>query len=246
MPAGAPVRYLVGRLRGRDVAGVGSQVREGPVAWSTYVWVESADATAARAREAGGAVLAEPFDVLDAGRMAVLADAEGAAFSVWQAAGHRGAQLVNEAGTWNWSDLNCRDPEAARAFYGAVFGWVAQPVDFGDGGETWMWRVPGYADFLEARDPGIRERHRQGGAPEGFSDAIGWLQPLGAGQPGAQVPAHWSVTFSVDDADAIAERALELGGEVAVPPFDAGGVARVAVLRDPQGAAFTVSRYDPR
>src|SRR3954471_20135056 len=88
MPTDAPGRHSRPGLRGRDVAEV-SGAPDGGAAWNTYVWVDIADETAARVREAGGTVLTEPFDVMDAGRMAVFADAEGAAFSVWQAARHR-------------------------------------------------------------------------------------------------------------------------------------------------------------
>ena len=94
------MRYLVGRLHGGDVAGIGSQPEgaDGPAAWNTYVWVDSADETAAKVAEAGGSVLMEPFDVSDAGRMAAFADPAGAAFCVWQAKAGRGAQIVNEPG----------------------------------------------------------------------------------------------------------------------------------------------------
>ncbi len=125
MPGGSDGAYLIGRIRGGDVAAV-SSIPEGapPMAmWNTYVWVDNADETAARARAAGGAVIMEPFDVLDAGRMAVLADPEGAVFCAWQAKNHKGAQVVNEHGSLNFNGLATRDPEAAKAFYGAVFGW---------------------------------------------------------------------------------------------------------------------------
>jgi hypothetical protein len=69
-------------------------------------------------KDAGGSVLIEPFEVTDAGRMSVLSDPAGAGFCVWHAKGHKGAQLVNEPGTCNWSDFNTRDTEAAKAFYG--------------------------------------------------------------------------------------------------------------------------------
>ena len=95
MPEGSEGNYFIGRIRGGDVAAVGS-IPEGapPLAmWNTYVWVDSADETAARARAAGGTVATEPFDVLDSGRMAVLTDPEGAAFCVWQAKNHKGARL---------------------------------------------------------------------------------------------------------------------------------------------------------
>jgi predicted enzyme related to lactoylglutathione lyase len=245
MPVGSPGEYLVARLDGRAVAAVGSQMVEAqptPV-WSTYIWVASANDTAAAVSDAGGSVLVEPFDVTDAGRMGVLSDPSGAVFCVWEANRHRGAQLVNVAGTWNWSDLNTRDPEGAETFYGEVFGWIAQPVDFGDQ-EATMWRVPGYGDHLEQRDPDLLRRQADAGAPEGFEDAIGWMTTMTAEQFPDDVPPHWSVTFAVDDPDATADRAAELGGAVLMPPFDAD-VVRIAVLRDPQGAVFTVSRYEP-
>jgi predicted enzyme related to lactoylglutathione lyase len=246
MPAEAPGNYFVARLGGRDVAAIGSQQGSGTPtpAWSTYVLVDSADDTAKKVKDAGGSVIDEPFDVLDAGRVAVFADPSGAVFCVWQANRHRGAQLVNAPGTWNWSDLNTRDPEGAKAFYGAVFGWETTNVDFGDAGSFTMWRVPGYADFLERDDPDLRRRHERDGAPEGFSDAIAWLQPMTEDQLAANVPPHWSVAFSVDDTDAIVARAVELGGSVVVEPFDAPPV-RIAVLSDPQGAVFSVNRYAP-
>ncbi|HVF14892.1 MAG TPA: VOC family protein [Acidimicrobiales bacterium] len=78
----------------------------------------------------------------------------------------------------------------------------------------------------------------------GFSDAIGWMMPMSAHQHPDDIPAHWSVTFSVADTDAIAARVAELGGQVVTPPFDVGMV-RVAVISDPQGAVFTVSRFAP-
>jgi predicted enzyme related to lactoylglutathione lyase len=175
MPADSPGRYFVGQLRGRDVAGVGSQPEGMPPAavWNTYVSVESADATAAKARDAGGSVLMDPFDILDAGRMAVLADPEGAVFCVWQPKRMVGAQLVNEPGTWNFSELNTQDPDGTAAFYGELFGWEAQSLAAGEaGGDFTMFRMPGYGDHLAQRDPGLRERMADVSAPEGFEDAV--------------------------------------------------------------------------
>ena len=245
MPADSPGRYFVAQLRGRDVAAVGSQPEQAPPTpgWNTYVWVDSADDATAKVKAAGGNALMEPFDVLDAGRMAVLTDPEGAVFCVWQAKEHKGAQLVNEPGTWNFSELNTRDPEGAKAFYGTVFGWEAETLDYGDG-QTTMWRLPGYGDFLERRDPDLRRRMAADGAPEGFEDAVAWLIPMTSDQYPDDVPPHWNVTFAVDDADAVADRAAKLGGQVRVPPFDAPFV-RMTVVSDPQGAAFTASKYVP-
>jgi hypothetical protein len=231
-------RYLVGRIRGRDVAAISSPPEGAPpmAMWNTYVCVDSADETAAKVREAGGRVLADPFDIGDAGRMATFADPEGAVVCVWQAATFRGAQIVNEPGTVNFNVLSTRDVEGAKAFYGAVFGW--QILSLGGG----MWRLPGYAEHLEASEPGLRERMAEGGAPTGFEDVVAALAPLGPDE--GDVPAHWGVTFGVEDADATAEKAAELGGRVLVAPFDAPWV-RMAVLADPAGAIFTASKFVP-
>src|SRR5438034_11192597 len=173
MPAGAPGTYLIARLRGGDVAAVSSQPEGAPpqAVWNTYIWVEDADEAASRAREAGGTVLSEPFEVMDAGRMAVLGDPEGAAFCVWQAREHKGARIVNEPGSLNFNVLNTRDAEAAKSFYGSVFGWET----LGLGGGAEMWRLTGYGDFLAQSDPELRKRMAQGGAPDGFEDVVASL-----------------------------------------------------------------------
>ena len=149
MPEGSGSHYFIGRIRGGDVAAI-SSIPEGapPMAvWNTYIWVDDADITAKKAAEAGGAVLTEPFDVMDAGRMAVLADTEGAVFCAWQPKDHRGAKVVNEHGSLNFNGLACRDVAAAERFYGAVFGWKHLPLAGGP-----MWALPGYGDHLEELD----------------------------------------------------------------------------------------------
>jgi uncharacterized protein len=240
MPPGSPGKYFIARLAGRDVAAVGSQPQGGPAgaAWNTYIWVQSADEAAAKVRAAGGRIVTDPFDVADAGRMAVFADPEGAAFCVWQANRHKGAQLVNEPGSLNFNGLNTRDIEGAKSFYGSVFGW--ETLDLGGGAH--MWRLPGYGEFLEQSDPGLRKRMADSGAPEGFEDVVASVNPLAEDEP--DVPPRWSVTFAVDDADATAAKAAELGGQVVVSPFDAPWV-RTTVLSDPQGATFIASKFVP-
>jgi uncharacterized protein len=240
MPPGSPGKYFIGRLRGGDVAAVGSQPEGGPpmAVWNTYVWVESADDTASEVLGAGGSVLTDPFDVMDAGRMAVCADPSGAAFCAWQAKEHRGARIVNEPGSLSFNGLNTRDPEGAKSFYGSVFGWGTLGLD----GGFEMWTLPGYGDYLEQGDPGMRERMAETGAPAGFEDVVASLNPIADDQP--EMPPHWGVTFAVDDADATAEGAAELGGQVVAAPFDAPWV-RMTVIADPQGATFTASKFVP-
>ena len=181
-------------------------------------------------RAAGGTVLSEPFDVLDAGRMAVVADPEGAVFCVWQAKNHRGAKVVNEHGSLNFNGLATRDPEAAKAFYGAVFGWETLELPAGV-----MWTLPGYGDHLEESTPGLRDQMAQMGAPDRLhrrrrraqSDRTRRLRDAGALERhlrGRRRRHH-------------GHEGRELGGEVVAGPVDAPWT-RTAVIKDPQGATF--------
>ena len=136
----------------------------------------------------------------------------------------------------NFNGLNTRDPEGAKSFYGSVFGWETLALP----GGVEMWTLPGYGDHLEQLNPGMREGMAEMGAPAGFEDVVAALNPIPDDQP--DTPPHWDVTFAVDDADAIAKSAAELGGQVVVAPFDAPWV-RMTVISDPQGATFTASKF---
>lgn len=233
MPPDSPGHYLMARLGDRPVAAVSSAPPGAPpaAAWNTYIRVDSADDAAARVEEAGGRVLAAPFDVFDAGRMAAFTDPEGAVISVWQPGTHRGAAAVNEHGAVIFNNLHTDDVAAAAAFYGAVFGW--KPLDVGTGT---MWALPGYGDHLEQLNPGMRASMRQMGAPEGFEDVVARIAPRDGGA------ARWTVTFAVDDASAAVARARELGGSVVAEPRNVPW-ERFAVLADPAGAPFGVSQF---
>jgi len=221
-PAGATVHVMC-RLRGRDVAAIGGRpAGDGPdlpVAWGTYVEVARTDDTVAAATAAGGTVAMAPFDSLDGGRMAVIVDPVGAPLGVWQLGRHAGAQVVNEPNAWAMSVLLCDDPEPARAFYAAVFGWEAEPFPMGDHEGT-LWRLPGYVGG-EPGQPVPR-------------DVVAVMAPA-FGRPAA-----WVVNFWVEDADAIAAAAPGLGGTVVAGPFDTA-ISRDAVIADPSGAVFSVT-----
>ena len=240
MPPGSEGKYFIARLRGGDVAAVGSIPEAAPptAMWNTYIWVDSADETASKTRDAGGGVVMEPFDVMDASRMAVFTDPEGAAFCVWQAKEHKGARIVNEPGSLNLNGLNTRDVEGAKSFYGSVFGWRTLALPAGPE----MWALSGFGDFLERDNPDLRKQMADADAPKGFEDVVASINPIPPDQP--DTPPHWSVTFAVADADATAAKAAELGGKVIVPPFDAPWV-RMTVIGDPQGATFIASKFAP-
>jgi uncharacterized protein len=240
MPPGTEGKYFMARIRGRDVAAIAGVAEGAPptATWNTYIWVQSADEIATKVMDAGGRILMQPFDVMEAGRMAVFSDPEGAVFCVWEPNQHRGAQVVNEAGSLNFNNLNTRDADGAKAFYGAVFGWGTMAM----GGGAEGWTLPGYGDHLELLNPGTLERMAAAGAPRGFADVAATLVPLPDDHGG--VPAHWGVTFATDGADATAQKASELGGKIMAPPFDAPWV-RMAIIADPQGATFIASQFVP-
>jgi predicted enzyme related to lactoylglutathione lyase len=220
MPEGSPGEYHMARLRGKDVAALGSQPMEGvPPVWNTYVTVEDVDATAGKVAEAGGQVMMSPFDVMEAGRMAVLADPSGAVFMAWQPKESIGAYIVSEPGALSWNELQTRDPAGAKDFYGTVFGWQSSDMEFG-GGTYAVWYLPGVE-------------------PEQGNGIGGMVETTGDQWPD-DVPPNWLVYFAVDGTDATVERAKELGGSAVAEPFDIEGVGRMAVLSDPNGAVFAV------
>jgi uncharacterized protein len=117
-----------------------------------------------------------------------------------------------------------------------VFGWQTMTV----GGGAEMWTLPGYGDHLEERTPGLRRQVAEMGGPPGFEDVVANILPISDDRQ--DVPPHWNVTFAVDDADAAAAKATELGGTLIVPTMDAPWV-RMAVIADPQGATFVASQF---
>ncbi len=206
--------YRRAKKGGKDVAGVMPLMQEGqPPAWSTYVSVDDADATAAAVTANGGSQVAEPMDVMDLGRMAVFTDPEGGFFGIWQPGTFSGAELVNEAATVGWNELGTRDPAAAKQFYGAVFGWGydEEPSD----------RVGTYTIAKLGED------------------MVAGMIDMNALEMPPEVPANWLVYFMVEDADATVEKIQSGGGSVMNGPIDIPP-GRFAVVADPFGAAFAV------
>jgi uncharacterized protein len=210
--------YSVCDVDGKTVAGLGPNMAPGaPPHWTTYVNVDSADDTMAKVEANGGQVFMPPMDVMEAGRMAVFADPAGAAIGLWQPKEHLGAQLVNEPGTYCWSELMTDDLAAANSFYQAVFGWKAETQGpEGPGGYT-EWKVGGRS--------------------------IGGMMAKPPTMP-AGTPSFWGVYFAVADTDASILRAQELGASVLMPAADIEP-GRFAVLADPDGAMFSILALKP-
>ena len=174
--------------------------------------VESADVCVKRAAELGGKILAGPFDVYDAGRMAVLQDPTGAAISVWQANKHIGARVVGVPGTFCVADLMTGDQEAAANFYEKLFAWKIGKED---------------------EEPQHRYYHIFNG-----QQFIGGIPPASFRDP--SIPPHWQVYILVADCAASVERAKKLGAQVFLPPTDIEGIGWISVMADPQGAVFAL------
>ena len=207
--------YTMFSRDGRFVAAASPPQQEGiPPHWSVYLAADDVDAIAARVREAGGEVLVEPFDVLDAGRMTLAADPAGAVFGLWQAGSHPGAQLRGEPGTLNWAEVQTRDRAAAQPFYERVFGYETETMPMGSGGDYVLLKVDGepVAGVIEI------------------------------GTEWGDVPSNWSLVFEVEDCDGAVARLGELGGSVIREPQDLEGIGRFAVVADPWGAVFQVIR----
>jgi predicted enzyme related to lactoylglutathione lyase len=129
LPAGEGMTYTMLRKNGLEVAALYARQEEGaPPAWLSYVTVTDADAAAEKAREAGATLFTEPLDVMEAGRMAVIQDAQGAMFAVWEPKQSIGARLVNDPGSITMNQLNASAPQVARDFYSDLFGWRFEQV----------------------------------------------------------------------------------------------------------------------
>jgi predicted enzyme related to lactoylglutathione lyase len=210
--------YRMFQLRGRSVAGLGP-TREGalPPLWTTYVTVADADASVAAIKDAGGTVFMEPMDVLQAGRMAAAADPQGAFFCIWQPVEHIGSEIVNEPGTLIWNELATTDTDAAKAFYGAVFGWTSEDMTGEDGMSYTRWGLDG--------------------------KGVGGMMAMGDDYP-AGVPPNWLAYFAVADCAAAVARVVELGGSIQLEPMTIS-MGTFAVLADPNRAVFAVIELAP-
>jgi hypothetical protein len=220
-PMGPTETYSMFTLRDKEVAAAYTMRPEerqsgAPPHWNMYIAVTSADEAAKRAQELGAKVLAPPFDVMDAGRMAVLQDPTGAVFCVWQASKHIGAKIINEPGALCWTELTTTDTKAAEAFYTKLFGWTPKHSAAGAPME--------YTEFSVDGTPSIG------------------MMPKPAGMP-AEIPSYWMPYFQVVKANESAAKAKELGATVMVGPQDIPDTGRFAVASDPQGAVFAVFEF---
>lgn len=211
--------YSVAMKEGDTVAGLGPQMGDmqgQPASWGVYLAADDVDAAAAKARDAGGQVVVEPMDIGQSGRIAWVQDPIGAMVGLWGSGPETPAVRANEHGTNVWNELVTADVAKAAPFYDAVFGLGAEQMQM-EGAEQ------PYTTFTV--DGKVVAGSMAPQAPE--------------------TPPHWSVCFNVDDADAAAALARELGGQELAAPFDVPGIGRIAVLADPQGGMFSLMQNPP-
>ena len=219
-PAGEAGTYGMIRLGGRDVGGLyrlSSEVTSQgvPPHWMAYVRVADLDAALAKVPDLGGRLAMGPFDVMTAGRMAVLQDPTGGTFALWQPKDHPGSGVMGEPGSACWFELVTTDKNEAGAFYAALFGWKLE-------------------SFLGAMDYTIFK--------SGEISVGGMMQRT---EEMGDVPSHWLIYFAVEDCDGAVSRVRELGGTRVEGPMEVPGVGRFARVADPEGAMFAVIRLTP-
>jgi predicted enzyme related to lactoylglutathione lyase len=220
MPAGSGATYTFCELSGKGVAGLAAITQDMgavPPHWMPFINVRNADDVAKRTTQNGGKILFNPSDVLDVGRMALIADPTGARVSVWEARRHKGAALVGETGAMCWNELLTPDIDAAGRFYRTVFDWSADLVDTSEDSSYTIFKAgTTMIAGMMARPARLRD-----------------------------VPPNWLTYFGVANCDASAAKITELGGTILQPPTDIPDIGRFAVCRDGQGATFAIARFNP-
>jgi uncharacterized protein len=204
------------RKDGKRVAGISAADDPGRgTSWAVYFATDDADATAAEVEANGGKVVVPPMEIMDQGKMAVFQDPAGAFFSVWQPGAHQGAEMAGQSGGLAWVELFTSDLAGAAAFYPAVLGVTTREVDLGGGSTYTLFEVGG-------------------------KNVAGAMAITREHDP---VPPRWIVYFAVDDTDAVADKALAMGGSEMMRGDTPAG--RLAFLADPQGGQFSIIEPDP-
>jgi predicted enzyme related to lactoylglutathione lyase len=196
-------------------AGAGG-LGDGPSHWLPDVAVDDVDATVARATELGGKCVSGPADIPNTGRYAIIADPQGAVLAIFTSSSPgESSDVPPVKGQFSWHELTSSDHNAALDFYSKLFGWEKM-------GEFDMGEMGTYLEY-----------GRNGRMYGGMMKAAKGM------------PIAWLPYVMVDSADKAAERASKAGGSMVLPPMDVPGGDRVAIIRDPQGAAIGLHSRKP-
>ncbi|MDO8473194.1 MAG: VOC family protein [Dehalococcoidia bacterium] len=214
-PMGPGASYHMQLVKGLEAAAIvelslDDKKRRIPAHWRTYFTVLKVDETARRIAALGGKLVAPPFDVMEAGRMAVGQDPQGAMFNLWQKKNHIGSRIRNETGAVNWIELLTTDSKKAVAFYSGLLGVESH-------------KMAGPGDYTLLSVDG--------------EDVAGVMQ---ISEEMGPIPPSWNVYFGVGVVGAATKKAQSLGGKVLMDARTEPGVGRFATLQDPQGAVFSL------
>lgn len=215
-PMGPSGSYTTFSLNGRSAAAAYTlneqQKAQGvPPHWMLYISVENVDTTTQKASELGGQVFVPAFDVMDLGRMSVMADPTGATFSIWHPKQNPGVGITGVDGTVCWADLSTADVDKGKAFYSDLFNWKI---------EAGQHDPSGYLHIING------------------DQFIGGIPPSQYRDP--NVPPHWLLYFATSDCAASLDKAKDLGATVLLPLQEIPNVGTMAILKDPQGAVFAL------
>jgi hypothetical protein len=216
-PMGPGGVYTIFQMGGLDAAAAYPQqeserLRGVRSHWNLYISVADAEASTARAVELGAKLLAGPLDAGENGRLSILLDPTGATFYLWQGLKTAGLGVMNENNAFWWADLHTGDRAGAKRFYEALLGWSIAPGEGKD--ETTYLHIHAGGKFIGGILP---DSHRV-----------------------KKAPPHWMPYFKAAELDAAVKHAETLGASVFMPPVSVGGPLRIAMLRDPQLAAFAL------
>lgn len=226
---GAPNRYVTASVDGRAkgaITGLTTEQRAADVLpyWFPYLWVEDLDATLGKVEGLGGRIEQPAYDVFDLGRMAVVRDAAGASFGLWQDLTATEPPVKDEHGSAFWYELHSSDVDASLAFYRDLVGWRSERLDMGHR-MTYDLVVPARVDDQQPNAGGVMtmmQPHRDSGRP-----------------------STWFTYFNVDDCDAAFARAQQLGAMPVMEPHDIRSAGRSCWVQDPQGALLALMTPAP-
>ncbi len=185
-----------------------------PPHWGCYVRVDNCDEATKKAKSLGAEIIKEPFDVMDAGRMSVIKDPQGAYINLWQKNTHAGAADQGAVGSTCWHELMVDDPEKALDFYSKLLGWSAEKSEFD--GKTY------YSLKMADQTP------------------VGGMMKTCAENP---CPPAWSTYFTVSDLERAMKYIEKNGGKIHMGPEEVHGMGHFAICEDNQGAHFAIFEF---
>ena len=208
--------YTAAKKNGRDAAGLYNAMPGQPSAWNTYIKVSNIEEYCEKVKVAGGSIVKEPFNAMDAGTMAVCQDDQGAYFNLWEDnpdAHDKGNPEYNKPGFYSWAEYAAKDVEKAKKFYGDVFGWKNQKFDDP--------KPPEYFSFtIDGKD-------------QPSDNFIGGTFEMTSGMP--DMPPHWTAYFSVENYSD-AKKAVEDNGGKVMMENKGTAAGDIMVVQDPTGA----------